>query len=712
MKKQSLNGIWEYRIGTGTWTTRNVPSSDKPVGHSEYRLSFDRDDVSPRAFLRFDGITYSAKVKLNGAVLGKMLPYCEYTFEVTDVIKDKDNLIEVFLEDIAPVFGPSEGWENYGGIIRDVSVLYGETEYIKDIFFHTALKNDYKDAEYTVDIETDAATDSDITVTLSKNGATVSQYTRKAGDESVAQTVSDVKLWSPENPELYYLTVTLSKGGKIMDERSVKVGFKELSCDEHRFIINGKPTFILGVCRHDIYGNLGHTIPEDLMRRDMQMIKDLGCNFVRLVHYPHNKRIIEIADEIGLLVSEEPGLWWSDTAHPENHDGSLEVMRRTIIRDRSNVSVAFWLSFNECYFSLDYLIDSANLCKVTDPYRLVSGANCMGIEDTIKNFNACGFDFYTMHPYSETLNRINESSEKLCDKPLIFTEWGGYYVQDNNLTLRNFIKRMIALWNRGEDSRLAGACFWEWSELREYGRPDGCVDGVLKEGLVDEERNPNPALDVFKEAWSHLNDVHTPEETYEFELIDKDFNKKALYPADTAPDWQAVMDGIHTPIPRYKVNKRVRRHKVGPKLQKAEVSGISAVPFTVEGTPLEFTGDALTDTVTVVGAVCCKGGYPIAGQYGEVAATLTLLKEGKAVYSTELKNGIDFTTAFSTFGPSRINPVAENTKLFARFSYDKEHEHYIINRLDIPLDGETEFDTVKIQSVNGDYRLLVYGIFV
>lgn len=712
MQMQSLNGIWEYRIGKGKWNSCNVPSSHHPVGHSEYRLEFDRRKISPRAFLRFDGITYAADIKLNGNTLGKILPYCEYTFEITDILRENDNLLEVFVEDISPVFGPAEGWENYGGIIRGVSILYCEKEYIKDVFFHTALKNGYSDAEFTVDIETDGAEDSDITVILSENGTTVCEYTRKAGEKSVEKTVTDVKLWSPENPKLYDLYVTLSRNRKILDKRHMRVGFKELICDGRRFILNGKPTFLMGVCRHDIYGDFGHTIPKDLMRRDMQMIKDIGCNFVRLVHYPHNKHIIELADEIGLLVSEEPGLWWSDTAIPENRDGSLEVMRRTVIRDRSNVSIAFWLSFNECWLSPDYLLDSAKLCKSVDPYHLVSGANCMGIEDTVKNFNACGFDFYTMHPYSETLDRINESSEKLCDKPLIFTEWGGYFVQDNNRTLRSFINRMIALWNRGKNPRLAGAVFWEWSELREYGRRDGCADGVLKEGLVDENRNPLPILNVFKEAWSHLNDTNNPEEKYEFELLDVNFDKTALSSDSCAADWNTVMECIRTPIPRYKLNKRIRVHAIGPKLQKKEIPGIAAVPFAVESQPLVLTGYARTDTVTVIGAVCCKGGYPIAGDYGETAAVLSVMKDGKTLFETELKNGIDFTTVFSTFGPSRINPIAENTKPFARFSYDKEHEHYIINRLDISLGAEYDFDAVRIKSVNGEYLLLIYGIFV
>ena len=125
------------------------------------------------------------------------------------------------------------------------------------------------------------------------------------------------------------------------------MGFKELKVQGKRFLLNGKPLFLMGVCRHDLWGDQGHVMTREQMRQDMAMIKATGANFVRLVHYPHHPYILELADELGLMVSEEPGLWWSDMKDQAIFDGSLEVMRRTVIRDRSHVSVAFWLSFNE-----------------------------------------------------------------------------------------------------------------------------------------------------------------------------------------------------------------------------------------------------------------------------------------------------------------------------------------------------------------------------
>ena len=74
------------------------------------------------------------------------------------------------------------------------------------------------------------------------------------------------------------------------------------------------------------------------------------------------------------------------------------------MRDRNHISIAFWLSFNECKCTLEYLKEAARVCRENDPYHMVSGANCMSLEMTKENFLNCGFDFYTMHPYAPTVD--------------------------------------------------------------------------------------------------------------------------------------------------------------------------------------------------------------------------------------------------------------------------------------------------------------------
>lgn len=331
---------------------------------------------------------------MNGKALGEMLPCCEYEFEITEHIIEGENTLSVELEDLNLCFGPTPGWENFGGIIRDVSLIYRDDNYISDVFFKTDLCNEYKDAEVSVDVQTDKNTDSLLEISL-------------------------------------------------------------------------------------LDGNDNTVLSYEQIEEDMKMIKSTGSNFVRLVHYPHCKATLDIADKLGLMVSEEPGLWWSDTANEEVANGSLEVLKRTIFRDRNHPSIVFRLSFNECQFTEQFLIDSANVCHKYDPTRLVSGANCMSDEDTLIYFNRCGFDFYTMHPYSATFDRSKKSAQILYDKPLVFTEWGGYFVFDNPAYFRECIQKMAKLYRANSDSgALAGAFLWCWADVNDFNR------GVYRDSVV------------------------------------------------------------------------------------------------------------------------------------------------------------------------------------------------------------------------------------
>ncbi len=289
MIKQPLNGSWNYRAGKGKWANVTVPFSHLCVGHSECARYFDLTENTNKIFLKFDGITYYSKVYLNDSYLGEMGPYCEYSFDITDIVKEKNNYLLVELEDISPAFGPTEGWENFGGITRDVYLEYASNNYIEDVFFHTTLLNDYNDAEFTVETKTHQC-DGVLVISLYFNGKEVSHFSAPSSASLHKEIIKDVKLWSPKTPNLYQLKVLLLDKNKIIDEYTCNVGFREFKCDRHRFLLNGKPLFLKGVCKHEMFGDSGHCPTDQQMLTDLQMIKDTGCNFVRLVHYPHNKK--------------------------------------------------------------------------------------------------------------------------------------------------------------------------------------------------------------------------------------------------------------------------------------------------------------------------------------------------------------------------------------------------------------------------------------
>ena len=715
MKTQSLCGVWQYRVGKGSWREQEVPFSRLAVGHSECLCRFDRTEPAPIVLLKLEGITYSAKVFLNGEHLGDMVPYSEYTFDVSHLVKPTDNELLVEIEDISPDFGPSEGWENFGGIIRDVSLLYAKEGYLRDVFFHSTLKNNYRDAEFTVELQAECQGDFTYRVTLSKEGNVVSSYTQGANEESLSHAVQSVSLWSVEDPALYTLSVVLEKDGAEIDVYQCQVGFREIKCDRHRFVINGKPVFLRGVCKHEMIGNSGHVVSPERIEEDLRRIKATGCNFVRLVHYPHQKATLEIADRIGLMVSEEPGLWWSDTANPNVSGGSLEVLKRTILRDRNHPSIAFWLCFNECVFTEQFLIDSANTCRKYDPTRLVSGANCMSDADTLKYYNLCNFDFYTMHPYAQTFDRAATSAKLLVDKPLLFTEYGGYYLYDNPHLFKDFITKMVGLYHQNSDEgALAGAFFWFWAGINDFNRgKPACIDGELTEGLLTADQTPTLIFDTFCTAWDEAENAPRAEALYQYTPMDS-LDKKALPCLGSGTDYGTLLEAAMERYPQNRVKMRRRRITVGPKLQEEEVRGILKTPLILsDGMTLEFAAEgAHASTLTLLGMTAMPKGYPIGGDYGEVAAELIVLLENGEQLGFPIRNGIELTNAMTTLGSSRIQPIGEHLTTFAKFSYEKNFENYQINRYDVELGKERAIRSVSLRSANHGYNLLIYGVFL
>ena len=711
MEIQSLNGVWKYRIGKGKQTEIKVPYSTLAVGHSECEKTFDLEKLSERVFLRFDRITYHAVVKLNDTVLGEMLPYSEYEFDITNIVKPQNNVLLVELEDLSPEFGPSAGWENYGGIVGDVSLIYRAKNYITDTFFYTELINDYKDANYTVEADFFDVTSDSYSVKLYFGKDLVDEFCAKTSNKKTIRNLKNVKLWSPDSPNLYCLQVELFSNGKVVDAYTTEVGFREFKCDKHRFILNGKPLFLQGVCRHETLLDYGHTVPFNVVLLDMQKIKDAGCNFVRLVHYPHDKQVLKIADRLGLMVSEEPGLWWSDTANEEVSSGSLEVLRRTIKRDRNHPSIVFWLSFNECRFTEKYLIDAVNTARANDPTRLVSGANCMSVEDTLVYYNKCGFDFYTMHPYSDTFARAKDSAQRLNDKPLMFTEWGGYYLYDNPHLTSDFIREMYALYEQNStDGALAGASFWFWREVNDFSRGEpACIDGTLTEALVLKNGNKTAIYDAFVNTFKEVKIKRSVEDKYECKIYGS-LNEKTPLNCTDKSDLNSLISKCNL-SQRAMEEMRYRKVEVGPVLRE-NINGISNTPFVVsDGKTVVFDGTVISNSLTIVGCVSAPKGYPISGKYAEDAYILTVeFADGTSEFFA-LKNGVHFTNAFTVFASSRINPVAEETTPFARFSYDKNFESYIINKLEIKFLQTKTINKVSVKSLDNGYDLLIYGVF-
>ena len=742
----SLCGEWKYSVNGGIEETKIVPFSALCAGKSVCTKNFNVSGSITRnkkPLLVFEGITYKADVVLNGKKIGTMLPYCRYVFDIGKIILSGENSLSVTIFDMNVPFGPSEGWENYGGIIREVYLEFVSPSYIGDIFWKTKFNKTWDEAECSVEYQIESPEKGgsySIEAILKNNGkkiaGTQSPVVKTAG--KLKFNMNDPVLWSPSSPHLYTLEVVLRRDGAEIDRLVQNVGFKELIAKGSRFFLNGEPLFLQGVCRHDMWGHdCGHTLTDAQMLKDMQMIKQSGFNFVRLVHYPHHKCILEIADRIGLLVSEEPGLWWSDLSDKSITDPAFEVLRRTIIRDRNNVSVAFWLAFNECILNSDFIAAAARIAHKTDPTRLVSGANCMNTADTKKIFTMQGFDFYTYHPYGQTPNSvtagisgpnepysIDRVMHELDDKPLVFTEWGGHYPIGNRRLMEDFLDVLITAGKSTEKGKtLAGMSFWQWNDIYETNRGlPACIDGVLIEGLVDINRNPKPDLDVFHRKFMEMScDIqkNAAVEIYGVKKTGKYLALDIKVPRPGENEFRKILSEYETVAGlRHKTKRRLIH---GPVLDEdmynLDIMPViirKGPPYTVCGSdsPLVIPVDAHIETLFFIGHVGFGNLYPPGDNLSKEIALYTVLYEDVEEYTVHLRYGTEICSAFCSHGPSRIDPKASGAPRVIKITHDINWEIFCINMFEVKLPHPGKVKNVSLKVTEKETTVFLYGITV
>ncbi|MCL2665973.1 MAG: hypothetical protein FWE82_10195 [Defluviitaleaceae bacterium] len=751
-KRIDLNGAWTFERPFFKPEEITVPSSYKPVGEALFtKTVFLAKPPGSRIKLCFEGIAFQGAVKINETELnGIMDPYVPGIYDITDQVSEGETKISVAVKDLNASYGPSEGWENYGGIVREVYIEYVNETYISDVFWRTEFcGGDSLTHRVTVlvNVKGSRLSEASVRMTLSPdvNGfGSVEAFplqNNDAEDEYCFEALTDANhpaLWSPESPNLYKLAVTLTVGGKAVDGIAREVGFRSFEARGGKFYLNGEPCFLKGVCRHDTWGEQGFTMTDGQIETDMRLIKAMGANFVRLVHYPHDRRVVQAASRIGLMVSEEPGLWWSDMGKEAVTKGALNVMKRIITRDRSEPSVVMWLAFNECDFTEEYLRDTETLCRRLDPSRPISGANCMNVKTTKELFDRCGWDFYTYHPYGplpeqvtagingEGSPSLSSVADYLSGKPLVFTEWGGWYVHDNPALYKLFCLEMRKLAREG---KLAGMCYWEWADMYETNRPaPACKDGILVEGLVDIHRNKR--MNYFTQAEIYA-EFDLPDTDPGFEMkAENDFFAQEIkiaaviniYLNETESE---ISENFFAALQKAKEaallrGKKWRRLITGPVVPQY-VNDLNGLPTELKSMPpLVVRTGAKTVAIPVnahgkniyfIGQKSFSECYPIAGEVNDPVAEYVLRYADGASETIILRNGREISSVFATYGPSRTDPRASETRECLSFSYDKNWEDYRIAVLKAEL-RDCELLSVTLNLLDERFAVLLYGITV
>lgn len=448
----SLDGEWRMWESAETWVPVTVPFSNEPLGQLRgYQKVFSVppgfcDDV---VLLRFEGVVGESQVYLNGRPLGGHGSFLPFWFDVTEVIhRDSENDLIVTLDDRRDnTTVPYEvlSWVNYSGIIRGVSLECGRTAVLLGAEMQYDLSEGYAQVSGEVTVRAagrpggsvhlsgailDGEPGSWSTVTFLSTAGPVA--IDPAGRVNVALHFSfdDPQLWSPDTPHLYSLLVSMTDGTGTQ-QQIVPVGFRDVRVEGIDVLLNGRPLFLKGINRHDVYDGTGFVGTPEQMLADMLQIKATGANYARLIHYPHHPYILEVADRIGLLVSEEIPAWanfWDPAVRVKLYASLEELIRR----DMNHPSVFLWITGNARAHPMPYAGEAQQLAKSLDRNRLVTynldndEFDPAMIAQDVAFFHEAGLDLYmkitSWFYYLEYLQDAWANFPK--DLPLLISEFG------------------------------------------------------------------------------------------------------------------------------------------------------------------------------------------------------------------------------------------------------------------------------------------------
>ncbi|MBR1496593.1 MAG: beta-galactosidase [Oscillospiraceae bacterium] len=214
-------------------------------------------------------------------------------------------------------------------------------------------------------------------------GREVAGALRPVGNTALTLDIPDPQLWSPDSPYLYTVTAYLLWNNEVRDEVSARIGFRRFACSPSEgFILNGKPTPLRGVCRHQDRLYTGNALTAEQHREDAKIIRELGANTVRLAHYQHAEDFYDACDELGLVVWAEIPFITIMNEDPAAHENCMSQMRELILQNYNHPCICFWGLSNEVLLGgklSERLIENHRelnaLAKKLDPTRLTTIAH-------------------------------------------------------------------------------------------------------------------------------------------------------------------------------------------------------------------------------------------------------------------------------------------------------------------------------------------------
>ncbi len=493
-----------------------------------YQRHFDyTPQPGHRAFLHIGAANYRSNVFVNGK------PVCEheggftpFDCEITNVVKPGENDAVILVDNTRIADGVptlKTDWYNYGGLTRDVSVVTTPAIFIDDYELHLdrATRSVIEGYVHIQAAEGATPAPTPVTVSIPELHLNATLTTDANGRALVNLPTKNLSLWSPSNPKLYKLTLKAginSAADTLQDE----IGFRTIETRGSEILLNGQPIFLKGVCIHaEAPIRTGRANTQKDVDTLLGWVKELGGNYARLAHYPHDERTTRTADKLGILIWSEVPVYWAEQFDNEAvFNKSKQQLTEEIRRDRNKASVILWSIANETPNTparTAFLTRSADLVHQLDPTRLVTAALLVHgdlktkyIDDPLgKALDVIGFNEYIGWYEGKPEDADGIEWKVSYDKPLIVSEFGGgaksglhgpetqRWTEEYQASI--FRHQLVML---NGITQLRGMSPWLLMDFRSPVRLlPGIQDGFNRKGLISDQGEKKQAFAVVQKAY-------------------------------------------------------------------------------------------------------------------------------------------------------------------------------------------------------------------
>ena len=395
-----------------------------------------------KTLLYFGAVNYDCHVYVNGKKAGHHIGgFTAFNYDISDLLVEGENTVIVKVDnkrhaDAVPtqIFD----WWNYGGITRDVKLVKVPMVYLEDYNLQL-LKGEAKGKKRQITFSAKLSQpEAGHTVTVSIPELKLKKTFTTDADGQVQSSIFNIQskalqLWCPENPKLYRVDISLDTS-TISDE----IGFRTIETRDKQILLNGKPVFLKGISIHEEKANGGGRANsvEDAQTL-LSWAQELGCNFVRLAHYPHNEYMVREAERRGIMVwSEIPCYWTIAWTNPDTYQNAQNQLRDMIARDHNRANIIIWSIANETPHSAQrdqFLGRLAKYARSQDSTRLISMAmEVTGASNYVNRLNDNMneyVDVVSFNQYIGWYRDVNDAPKMRWEipynKPVIISEFGG-----------------------------------------------------------------------------------------------------------------------------------------------------------------------------------------------------------------------------------------------------------------------------------------------